>query len=108
LTINITELQNSYEELLQAKGNRNRGEFIFTLTPFLIDYAFDNVSKEFDCVSYVDADTYFFREVESTIFQLIESKNYSILLSKHNYTPKLQKKYEKYGKCYQNTDKQNI
>jgi hypothetical protein len=97
LTINITDLQNSYEELLQAKGNRNRVEYIFTLTPFLIDYAFDNVSKEFDFISYVDADTYFFREVESTIFQLIESSNYSILLSKHNYTPKLQKKYEKYG-----------
>ena len=58
--INIQDLIFSYPELNLAQSNRQRHEFIFTLTPFIIDFVLSKSQSKQIYAIYLDADTYFF------------------------------------------------
>ncbi len=72
--------------LLNIKPSRSYVEYMWTCTPSVILYCI----KEFnlDHCTYLDADLYFFDNPEKL---LVEANTSSILLSKHNYTPRYDK-----------------
>jgi hypothetical protein len=71
--------------LLEVKKNRSRGEYCWTLTPFLPSIVFTrdpSVSR----VTYVDADLYFLNSPRP-IFAEFERSNKQILITDHAYAP---------------------
>lgn len=71
--------------LLNAKQNRSLVEYYFTCTPNLPLYILNHFS-EVDCITYLDADLYFFSDIEP-IFN--EMKNKSILMIGHRFPQSL-------------------
>lgn len=55
----LWRLEARYPELLSAKANRSLLEYYFTLTPYLIAYAYD-CFEDAQIIIYVDADIFFF------------------------------------------------
>ena len=84
--INHVDLENEFKELVEAKKNRSKIEYYFTLTPFLPKYIFKkfNISK----ISYLDTDFYFFKNPYKKI---MDNSNFSSVLVR-------QKSSIKYGK----------
>ncbi|ANV98025.1 glycosyl transferase [Helicobacter enhydrae] len=70
-------------DLLQVKQDRTRGEYCWTCTPFIIDYCIQTFNLS-HC-TYLDADLYFF---DNPNILIDEMQDNSVLLTKHNYTPK--------------------
>lgn len=79
--IRLTDLENTYLELSQAKQNRSQTEYFWTLTPCLIYYILVT-SKLCDRVTYLDADQLFFNS-PVTIFN--EIKNCDIAILPHRF-----------------------
>src|SRR5215813_5304237 len=57
--IALDEFEAADRELLIAKKNRTLIEYYFTCTPSLPLFIFD-ASREVDCITYLDADLFFF------------------------------------------------
>lgn len=75
--VRVDQLEASFPELLEAKGNRRMVEYFFTCTPAVCNYVF----KHFEYVDelvYLDADIYFFDSPE-TIFDEIGESSISII-----------------------------
>lgn len=81
--ISLKEIENN--ELLQVKGERTRGEYCWTLTPFLPLYVLKNF-PEVSSATYVDADVYFFRSPAPMLAELGNSGK-SVLITDHGYDP---------------------
>ena len=73
------------EDLLRVKPDRSRGEYCWTLTPFLPLYVLKNF-PEVSSATYVDADVYFFRSPAPMLAELGNSGK-SILITDHGYDP---------------------
>jgi hypothetical protein len=58
--------------LIKVKAERTRGEYCWTLTPFLPAFVLDQFSDS-RSITYVDADVYFFRSPQSIIEELIQA-----------------------------------
>jgi len=87
------ELICAFPELKQAQKNRTPVEFYFTLTPFVLKFAF--MGKESNhIVLYLDADLYFFESPCHVVNQLESS---SIAIIRHNYPWFLRSLEKKYG-----------
>jgi hypothetical protein len=71
------------EELLELKSKRSRGEYIWTLSPFLPEWVF-NQDVNIERITYLDADMYFLND-PSKIFQEFDNSNKSILITEHGY-----------------------
>lgn len=84
-------LVSSYAELEDCKAKKSNVEFLFALTPFMILYAIELTKSS---VWYIDADVYFLKSFGNLERQ---TKNKSILVSAHNFPPRL-RELEKYGK----------
>ncbi len=90
--VSLQEIEESDEALAQARGNRNRVEYFWTLTPTVIMrvlYSMDPGSE----VTYLDADLFFYTSPEP-IFQ--EFSGHSVLIHEHRFSP-LQKHLEVNG-----------
>lgn len=90
--IRLSDIEHWDNSLLEAKGNRSRIEYYFTLTPYLCLYVLDRYEPEI--ITYLDADVFFFSNPE-LIFT--EMGNNSILLTEHRFSEHL-KQYEIYGR----------
>jgi hypothetical protein len=87
------QLIHSFPELNQAKENRTAVEFYFTLTPFVLKFAFIG-KEENHIVLYLDADLYFFESPSRVVDQL---NGQSVAMIKHNYPWFLRSLEKKYG-----------
>jgi lipopolysaccharide biosynthesis glycosyltransferase len=72
--------------LRKAKSNRDSGEFIWTLTPFLPSYVF-NQDKSINRVTYLDADIYF-KKSPSLILDSFSKSRRHVLLTPHDFSVK--------------------
>ena len=72
-------------ELRDIKPSRSRAEYCWTLTPFVIRFAFEADSKV-QRVTYLDADMFFFKSPQS-IFEEFEASGKSVLITDHAYAP---------------------
>jgi len=90
--IPLADVEQWDRELLEAKENRSRVEYYFTLSPVLSLYVLEN----FDCdiVTYLDADLMFFSSPEA-IFDELEDK--SIFITEHRFSVHLRERI-KYGR----------
>lgn len=72
-------------ELLTVKGDRTKGEYCWTCTPYVIRYVLDTYQLEE--VTYIDADLYFFKNPAIILNEFHKSKG-SVLITEHRYTSK--------------------
>jgi glycosyltransferase involved in cell wall biosynthesis len=89
--ITLNELEAGDSALVAAKQNRSRIEYIFTCTPALGGYVFQHF-PEVDLLTYLDADLYFFSDVEPMFCELGDS---SIGIIPHDFTAK---RYLRFGR----------
>lgn len=71
-------------EMKKVKQERTKAEYCWTCTPFTIEYVLNNFNV--DACTYVDADMMFFSSVKP-IFDKMESKKASILITPHRFPP---------------------
>ncbi len=83
--IKLSDVENKYPELLEAKNNRSAVEYYFTLSPVLPLYMIETF-PEIDFITTLDADIFFFSNPKP-VFD--EFKNYSILITKHDFADNL-------------------
>jgi hypothetical protein len=86
-----------YSELLNVKAGRSFGEYCWTCTPSLISYCLNNFQLPF-CI-YLDSDIFFFNDPQ--IGWLEMPKEYSVLITDHNYHPKHDNRYSNGLYCVQ-------
>jgi len=67
-------------ELLKLKTERSTREYMWTVTPFIIIYVFDNYGVQ-EC-TYIDADIYFFSTPEPVF---TEAGLYNAIITEHRY-----------------------
>jgi hypothetical protein len=92
--IGIDELEREFPELVGARSNRKPIEYVFTLTPYLIQWVHKH-SKEDELVVYLDADLAFFAPPKLVEEELGEGH---VGIIPHGYPPHLRAKLGKYGK----------
>ncbi len=85
--IKLSEIET--DELLAVKKERTRVEYCWTLTPFTPEIIFERESA-IDCVTYVDADLYFF-DSTAKIFDEFEKSNGHVLITEHGYASQYDK-----------------
>jgi hypothetical protein len=90
--ISLSELEYAYPQLMAAKNDRSIIEYFYCLSPFAINYVFDNFSAK--RVIYLDADLYFFSSPESLINT---SSDVNVVIVSHNY-PERFNHLQVYGK----------
>jgi hypothetical protein len=81
--LNLSELE-SYE-LRQAKKERTKGEYCWTLTPFAPKFVFES-DQTIKRVTYLDADLWF-RKNPELIFREFDESGKNILITDHSYAP---------------------
>ncbi len=74
------------ERLLKVKPGRSKGEYCWTLTPFLFPVVFKR-APEIARVTYIDADLFFFSN-PITLFKEFEKSGKHIQITDHAYDPK--------------------
>jgi hypothetical protein len=84
--ISLSELEDKFPQLRQAKANRSRIEYYFTCTSALSLYVLD-ANKGVDAVTYLDADLFFFAN-PAPVFE--EIGNHSVAIIGHRFPPELQ------------------
>jgi hypothetical protein len=85
--------------LLEVKKDRSRGEYCWTLTPFLPRFILSHF-HDVESVTYVDADLYFFRSPQIILDELSESGK-TVLITEHGYDPQYDKSVESGRFCVQ-------
>jgi hypothetical protein len=91
--ISLSEFEAGDEALLKAKKNRSRIEYYFTSTPSIMLYVLKN-NAEVDVITYLDADLYFYKGLNS-IYETF--KGNSLLIIEHRFAPH-QRYRERHGK----------
>lgn len=81
--LQLSELET--DELIQLKGERSRGEYCWTLTPFSPSFVFE-ADSSVQRVTYLDADVWF-RKNPIQIFRELESSGKQVLITDHAYAP---------------------
>ena len=90
--ISLHTLEKCFPQLETVKALRSRMEYVFTLTPWLTQYAMDS-RPEASWVTYLDADLYFFAAPEALFTEMEKS---SVGIIAHRFTRE-QRWREKYG-----------
>lgn len=92
--VSLTELENTYPELLACKNNRSKAEYIFTLSPVLPLLLFKKYGY-IDLLAYLDSDLLFFASPE---FLFEQMKDHSLYITRHRFTIDTEEREFKYGK----------
>lgn len=74
--------------LLAVKGGRSRGEYCWTLTPFLPELVMGKSNAE--RVTYLDADLFFFRS-PAPIFREFDESGAHVLITEHAFDPEYER-----------------
>jgi hypothetical protein len=82
-TVSLLDFEN--DELLRVKAGRTRAEYCWTCASHTIAYALKTYDLE--SVTYIDADLYFYAS-PSTLLKEFYRSGASILLSRHNFSPR--------------------
>src|ERR1700736_5427900 len=85
--ISLNELERDDSQLLQAKTNRSLLEYYFTCTPSLPLFIF-NRNSDVDLITYLDADLYFFSDVEPLFGEI---GNHSVAIIAHRFSKDFRK-----------------
>jgi len=85
VTFSIEQIEGADPELVAAKNDRNRTEYLWTTTPAIILWLIKN-NPEIDTLTYLDADLYFYSSPEPIFAEMKES---SVLIHEHRYSPEL-------------------
>lgn len=92
IAVNLESVET--EEVLAIKSQRTINEYCYTLKPVFLLYVLNNF-PEITRVTYLDADIFFYSNPD-VIFR--NQENYSVLLSRHDYTfDDVKQDSEKYG-----------
>lgn len=91
----LSDLEQKYPELLEVKSSRTRMEYVFTCTPYLIEYSANLAGLRNQLCIYVDSDLYYFSDPNVIVSHLETS---SVGLTPHRYPKNLESKLLKYGK----------
>jgi hypothetical protein len=84
--IEILPLREVETEALRAvKPTRSRGEYCWTLSPFIYDMVFDR-APDAERVTYLDADLFFFDRPQILFDEFAASKK-DVLITEHAYSP---------------------
>jgi hypothetical protein len=83
-TIPVREMED--ERLLAVKPGRSRGEYCWTLTPFVSQAVFDR-DKSVERVTYLDADLFFFGSPQP-LFEELEQSGKDVMITDHAYDPR--------------------
>ncbi|VVE89027.1 glycosyltransferase family 8 protein [Pandoraea bronchicola] len=82
--IHLSELETP--ELLEVKSKRSVAEYCWTLSPSLPWHVL-NAHPEIDCITYLDADLYFYSPVQPLLDEIGDS---SVAIIEHRFIPRLQ------------------
>ena len=74
------------DSILKVKPERSRGEYCWTLTPFIFSAVFERDAK-IERLTYLDADLFFFRDPKILLDEFTESDR-DVLITEHAYDPK--------------------
>lgn len=98
VVITINDIENYYPELIEAKANRNKVEYYFTLSPILPLYILENYDS--DRITSLDADLYFYAD-PTVIFDNYQPDD--ILITPHDFSSNLKhlKEYGYYNVSFQ-------
>lgn len=79
----------NYEDdsLREVKATRSKGEYAWTLTPFVFDFVFRS-DPQVQEVVYLDADVFFLRDPSPLLRGFLANKKSSVFLTRHGYVPK--------------------
>jgi hypothetical protein len=98
--IPLAEIEGEEPRLLQVKGDRERGEYCWTLTPFVPE-AVMRRAPEATRVTYLDSDVFFFG-TPSMILEDMDLSGADALITEHGYDPRYRKYEELSGRfCVQ-------
>lgn len=73
------------DDLLAVKGSRSRGEYYWTITPFLPSYVFRSQPDAF-VVTYVDADMYFYDDPYRLLDEFLGDDKAAVMVTPHDYS----------------------
>ena len=79
----LSEVVELFPVLKEARSNRSRLEFIFCVTPFIIDFV--RFSTDCTLAIYLDADLFFFQSPSIALEDF--SDIYDVSIIEHNFTP---------------------
>lgn len=95
IPLHLEELEHGDAPLVQAKGNRSRVEYYFTLTPILPRWILTN-SSDVEMITYIDADLYFFSDLTPLFDELGGGP---VMIIEHRFPPRLKAKgFERVGR----------
>jgi hypothetical protein len=93
-TVSVEELEASQSKLLSVKASRSRMEYYFTSTPYLFKFLFEKLKQPGLCLTYLDADLYFF----STPLQIAKALgSMSVGITPHRFHQDLERALAPYG-----------
>lgn len=88
------------ERLLSVKNDRTKGEYCWTMTPFVAEFVFKQV-PEAARVTYLDADLFFY-DSPAVFFDELEQSQKKVLITEHAFAPEYAQWEELTGKfCVQ-------
>lgn len=90
--VQITEIEERYQILGNARKNRNQLEYFYCVTPFLIKFLQARDQGEFFC--YLDSDLFFFSPIQNVVEEM---KDAAVGITPHRFRT-ADESLEKYGK----------
>lgn len=92
--VRLEEVEAGDPELAEAKANRSKAEFYFTLSPCWPRWLLRK-RPEIDRVTYLDADLFFLSD-PAVVFEAMDAAGASVLVTAHRF-PAWLRHYEKHG-----------
>lgn len=79
----------NYEDdsLREVKATRSKGEYAWTLTPFVFDFVFRSEPQVQEVV-YLDADVFFLKDPSPLLRGFLGNKKSSVFITRHGYVPR--------------------
>lgn len=93
--LRLSELEHRFPQLLTAKANRSRMEYVFTLTPWITTWSMERVDAG-SFVTYLDADMAFFSST-APIYEALSKSSVGIVEHRFTWEQSWRRKYGTYN-----------